>query len=43
MTTDPRHPPIEDLEEFMTALQDEVRIYANAHKMQKRAYFAECE
>ncbi len=41
--TDPSHPPIEDLEEFMKTLQEEVKVYSDAHRKQKRAYFAECD
>jgi hypothetical protein len=41
--TDSGHPPIENLEEFMKTLQEEVKVYTDAHKKQKRAYFAECD
>jgi hypothetical protein len=41
--TDSSHPPIEDLDEFKKTLQEEVKVYADAHRKQKRAYFAECE
>ena len=41
--TDPRHPPIENLDDFMRTLQDEVKVYSDAHRKQKKAYFSECE